>query len=107
MTIKARIDLSTSCPVSFHGNNSVCYIVVTCNPVVHLIFLFLVDEFNRIKLSFIRAAEGSDYINASYVDISLTIVCVTCTYFLHMLIPLINSCNSILKVTFSKSFRVG
>ena len=74
MSIKARTDLSTSCPVSFHGNNCVCYIVVTCNP-EHLISLSLIDEFNGIKLSLIRATEDSDYINASYVDVSLTILC--------------------------------
>lgn len=32
--------------------------------------LFPIDEYNRVKLSFIRATEGSDFINASYIDVS-------------------------------------
>ena len=34
-------------------------------------FIFIIDEYNRAKLSFIRATDGSDYINASYVDVSV------------------------------------
>ncbi len=41
---------------------------------VHNYILFHLDEVNRVKLSFIRATEGSDYINASFVDVSSTIL---------------------------------
>ena len=37
-------------------------------------FIFMIDEYNRAKLSFIRATDGSDYINASYVDVSVQYV---------------------------------
>ena len=37
-------------------------------------FIFIIDEYNRAKLSFIRATDGSDYINASYVDVSVQYV---------------------------------
>ena len=37
-------------------------------------FILTIDEYNRAKLSFIRATDGSDYINASYVDVSVQYV---------------------------------
>ena len=37
-------------------------------------FIIIIDEYNRAKLSFIRATDGSDYINASYVDVSVQYV---------------------------------
>ena len=33
-------------------------------------FLTFLDEYNRVKLNFMRGVDGSDYINASFVDVS-------------------------------------
>ena len=41
---------------------------------LYLFFIIIIDEYNRAKLSFIRATDGSDYINASYVDVSVQYV---------------------------------
>ena len=38
-------------------------------------FLFLVDD-NIVHLSLIEGEEGSDYINASYVNVSISLVLV-------------------------------
>ena len=43
---------------------SVCAYVCVCVP-------YHADENNRVVLDFIRGVEGSDYINASYVDVSI------------------------------------
>ena len=39
------------------------------------------DDASRVKLEAVSDIEGSDYINASYIDVSLFTICVVrCTY---------------------------
>lgn len=40
----------------------------------HAPMLCAVDDFSRVKLEIVDGREGSDYINASYIDVSVTFV---------------------------------
>lgn len=37
----------------------------------HLAIIIFSDEYNRVKLNFMRGVDGSDYINASFIDVSV------------------------------------
>ena len=41
-------------------------------------FFFFLVECNRVCLQPIRAVEGSDYINASFIDVSLAFIIISC-----------------------------
>lgn len=41
------------------------YVCLYVNSCLH------VDDFSRVKLELVDGIEGSDYINASYIDVSL------------------------------------
>lgn len=36
-----------------------------------VLFLFYLDESTRVHISPVRGVEGSDYINASFIDVSI------------------------------------
>lgn len=36
-----------------------------------LAIIIFSDEYNRVKLNFMRGVDGSDYINASFIDVSV------------------------------------
>ena len=57
---KQRIDLQIFYPVS-------CFVIMIY--LVEDIINLLVDDFCRVKLTMIEGVEGSDYINASYIDV--------------------------------------
>jgi len=42
--------------------------------VLFMLLLFITDESSRVFLQPIRGLDGSDYINASFVDVSPTII---------------------------------
>ena len=47
------------------------YLIVSCTCVIYLISkcFFLTVDFSRVVLKTVEGVEGSDYINASYIDV--------------------------------------
>ncbi len=37
---------------------------------INLLWIFLTDDHSRVKLQFIPGEDGSDYINANFIDVS-------------------------------------
>ena len=44
-------------------------------PFINLLISFITDNRNRVKLAYIYGQKGSDYINASYIDVSISFMC--------------------------------
>ena len=48
---------------------TICTVSSVCE-VADQSFIIVVDENNRVYLEFLRGVDGSDYINASHIDVS-------------------------------------
>ena len=47
-----------------------CFVII--NAIIMCCVFDFSDEYNRVKLNFMRGVDGSDYINASYIDVSFS-----------------------------------
>ena len=63
MLTKQRTDMSMTCHVSNHVMSLPGHVIVMCRA----------DENSRVVLQYQRAQEGSDYINASFIDVSICV----------------------------------
>ena len=61
LLIKMLTDMSMSCHVGNHVMSLPGHVIVMCRA----------DENSRVVLQYQRAQEGSDYINASFIDVSI------------------------------------